>query len=221
MGIRAAFGAPRGSGPQVPKTNQIPDITFNLGNVWIEFCNTKRRRSTMHRTGLILGVIFSVGMGAACSRSADERANQQMAGEADGRATGNDITVTGCLTAAADRAAFVVTADRNALTSGAMYSGAGGTPTYTYELTGNTGDLAAHVGRQVEVTGRLDDDRKDDVQVGEKEKTELPAVQSGDRTVEPAITTETKLDINIRRLEVASVAPTGQGCQVQGQGQGQ
>ncbi len=172
----------------------------------------------MHRTGLIIGIIFSVGLGAACSRSADERADQQRVGETDGRATGNEVTVTGCLSAAADRAAFVVTADRNALTSGALHSG-GGTPTYTYELTGNTGDLVAHVGRQVEVTGRLDDDRKDDVQVDDKDKTELPRVQSGDRTVEPVITTETELDINIRRLEVASVRPTGQGCQVQGQGQ--
>lgn len=177
----------------------------------------------MHRTGPIVGIIFTVAMGsAACSRSADERATEQAAAGDQARASGDELMVTGCLTAAPDRAAFVVTADRDALTSGALYSGSGGTPTYTYELTGNTGDLAAHVGRQVEVTGRLDDDRRDDVQVDDKAKTELPPVQSGDRKVEPAITTETELDINVRRLEVASVRATGQGCQVtEGQGQGQ
>lgn len=173
----------------------------------------------MHRTGLMFGIIFSVAIGSACSRS-DERANDQNAEGAGQRASGDEVTITGCLSAAADRGAFVVTADRNALASGALYSGSGGTPTYTYELTGSTDDLAAHVGRQVEVKGRLDDDRKDDVQVSKEEKTDLPEVQSGDRTVEPTITTETELDINIRRLQVASVTSTGQGCQAQGQGQG-
>lgn len=178
----------------------------------------------MHRTGLYLGIILSVAVGSgACSRAADERDGSAIArdgatGDAVDAATGDEITVKGCLTAAPDRAAFVVTADRDALTSDAIYAGSGGTPTYTYELMGNTGDLTTHVGRQVEVTGRLDTDRKDDVDVDEEEKTALPPVQSGDRKVEPSIKTETEVDINIRRLQVAKVAPTGQACQhVQGQ----
>ena len=173
----------------------------------------------MHRTGLVLGIIISVAIGSASCSRADEPAHDAAAtardsatGEAVDPATGAEMTVTGCLTAAPDRAAFVVTADRSALASGAMYSRAGGTPTYTYELMGNTGDLTAHVGRQVEVTGRLDTDRKDGVNVGDEEKTELPKVQSGDRTVEPAVETETQLAINVRRLQVTNVSPTGQPC---------
>lgn len=176
----------------------------------------------MYRTGLILGLIFSVAAGsAACSR-ADERdgstvAGDRATGDAVNAASGDEITVKGCLTAAPDRAAFLVTAERDALTSDAIYAGSGGTPTYTYELMGNTGDLTTHVGRQVEVTGRLDKAREDDVDVDEEEKTELPPVQSGDRKVEPTIKTETEMDINIRRLDVAKVAATGQACQqVQG-----
>jgi hypothetical protein len=133
------------------------------------------------------------------------------------RAAGDEITVTGCLTSAPDRSAFVVTADRTALTSGALHAGDGETPTYTYELTGNSGDLAPHVGRQVEVTGRLDEDRDDEVKVDEEDKTELPKTQSGDDTVKPAIETETELNINVRRLNVSSVSQTGKPCMANGQ----
>jgi hypothetical protein len=172
----------------------------------------------MYRTGLFLGIVMMVALAASCARSADEAegtavARDSATGAAVDAATGEEITVTGCLTAAPDRAAFVVTAARDALTSDAMYAGSGGTPTYTYELMGNTGDLNSQVGRQVEVTGRLDDDRNADVDVDKEEKTELPEVQSGDRKVEPIIKTETEIDINVRRLQVAQVTATGLACQ--------
>jgi hypothetical protein len=129
-------------------------------------------------------------------------------------AAGDELTVTGCLTSAADRGAYVVTADRTALASGALHAGDGETPTYTYELTGNTGDLASHVGRQVEVKGRLDEDRDDEVEVDQEEKTELPETQSGNETVTPAIETDTEMRINVRRLHVSSVSQTGAPCSV-------
>jgi hypothetical protein len=165
----------------------------------------------MRHTGVLVGLIFSVAVGsAACTRTADDR-NEQQAAARDG-ATGAETTVTGCLTSAADRGAFVVTADRNALTSGAMHAGDGETPTYTYELTGNTANLAQHVGRQVQVTGRLDDDRDDEVKVDQEQKTELPKTQSGDEKVTPAIETDTEMSINVRRLSVSSVTETGRAC---------
>jgi hypothetical protein len=161
-----------------------------------------------------MGLIVTVAVGsAACSRTADERGEMQEQAMAtrDG-ASGDDITVTGCLTSAADRGAFVVTADRNALTSGALHAGDGETPTYTYELTGNTADLAQHVGQQVQVTGRLDDDRDDEVKVDEEEETKLPETQSGDEKVTPAIETDMEMNINIRRLAVSNVQQTGRSC---------
>ena len=168
----------------------------------------------MRHTGILVGLIFSAAMGsAACSRTADERGAQQEAAIAarDG-AAGDEVTVTGCLTSAADRGAFVVTADRNALTSGALHAGDGETPTYTYELTGNTADLSKHVGRQVRVTGRVDEDRDDEVKVDQEEKTELPETRSGNDTVKPAVETDTEMNINVRRLTVSSVAQTGAAC---------
>jgi hypothetical protein len=173
----------------------------------------------MRQSGVIIGLAFSLAVGsAACSRTAEERGAQQDAALAarDG-AAGEEMTVTGCLTSAADRGAFVVTADRTALTSGALHAGDGETPTYTYELTGNTSDLAQHVGRQVQVTGRVDNDRDDEVKVDQEEKTELPRAQSGGDTVKPAIETDTEMNINVRRLNVSSVSQTGRPCGSDGQ----
>jgi hypothetical protein len=168
----------------------------------------------MRHTGVFVGLIFSITLGsAACSRSADERGAAQDAALAErGGATGDEVSITGCLTSAPDRGAFVVTADRNALTSGALHAGDGETPTYTYELTGNSGDLAQHVGKQVQVSGRLDDDRDDEVKVDEEQETKLPEAQSGNDKVTPAIETDTEMHINVRRLTVSTVTPTGQTC---------
>jgi hypothetical protein len=169
----------------------------------------------MRQTGLFIGLIFSVALGsAACSRTADERGEKQEAALAarDG-AAGENVTITGCLSGAPDRNAFVVTADRNALTSGGLHAGSGETPTYTYELTGNVGDLSSQVGRQVEVTGRLDESRKDKAEVDDEDKTKLPEVQSGKDKVTPAIETDTEMKINVRRLHVSSVTQTGRSCQ--------
>ena len=168
----------------------------------------------MRHTGLLVGLIFSLVAGsAACSRAADEREQQQEAALAAREGTsGEEVTITGCLTGASDRGAFAVTADRNALTSGALYSGSGETPTYTYELVGNAGDLSPHVGRQVQVKGRLDEDRDDEVDVENKTKSEGARVQSGDEKVTPAIETNEEVEIKVRRLHVSSVTATGSAC---------
>jgi hypothetical protein len=169
----------------------------------------------MHRIVPSLALIVSVVLVApACSKkTADERAEQQQAALAarDG-AAGEEVTITGCLTASPDRDAFVVTADRNALVSGALYSGTGETPTYTYELTGNVSELPAHVGRQVEVTGLVDKKRDDEVKVDDERETKLPEVQSGKDKVTPAIETDAEMEINVRRLSVSAVKATGRSC---------
>lgn len=166
----------------------------------------------MRRAGLYLGLVLSLALaGTACGGDADERAGLETV-KPGATADGDQVTVTGCLTAGRERESFVVTAARDALTSGAIYSGDGGTPTYTYELVGNAADLSQHVGKQVEIAGILDEDRKDSVDVDDHSEAELPPVQSGDRKVEPAIETETEIEINVRRLHVSTVTPTGQAC---------
>jgi len=164
----------------------------------------------MRRTGLFLVIMALAFAPAACSRDSDTK-TQANAGVDDSTAVdGEMIAVTGCLTGAPDRNAFVVTADRNVLTSGALYSGSGEVPTYTYELVGGA-DLAQHVGRQVEVKGRLGE-RDDEVDIETENKTELPQARSGDDKVTPAIETNEEIEINIRRIHVLSITPTGAGC---------
>jgi len=161
----------------------------------------------MGRIGLFSTVIVAIALGSGACRRGDDRANAATEGrDAGGR---EEVTITGCLTGAPDRNAFVVTPARDALASGALHSGTGEVPTFTYELVGNSGDLSPHVGRQVEVTGKVDDERDDEVDVDRKDKTESPRV---DDKVTPAIETKEEVEIKVRRLEVSSVRPTGQPC---------
>jgi hypothetical protein len=168
----------------------------------------------MRRIGLLLGLIFSVGFVlSGCNRTAEERSDQQRAAlEEKGQLPGDQIKITGCLTAAEDRNAFVVTPDQDVLATSTLTATQGEAATYAYELAGDTSKLPAHVGQQVEVTGRLDDSRKDDVDADEKSEVKLPAVQSGKDTVRPAIETESEVEIKVRRLYVASVTATGKPC---------
>ena len=158
---------------------------------------------------IILGVAV---VSAGCNRDETRRENQQAALDKAAQMAGKEITVTGCLTAAPDRAAFVLSADRNALTSGAIYSGSGEVPTYTYELVDSSANLSPHVGRQVEVKGHLDPDRDDETDVVEKDKTSEPPRKVGGDTVTPAVETQQDLEIKVRRLRVISATATGQPC---------
>lgn len=167
----------------------------------------------MRRTGIIFSLMAALAITAACSRSAEQReARQEAALEVGGRSSGDEITVTGCLTAASDGGAYALTAARDALASSTLQVGSGEVPTYTYELVGHAADLFQHVGQQVEVRGHLDEDRKDKAKVDQEEETKLEPRQSAKDVVTPAIETEIEAVINVRRLEVSTVTPTGQAC---------
>ena len=161
----------------------------------------------MPRLGIFSVLILTAFVSAACNRQ-DEAVISPAAEAGDGA----ELTVVGCLTTAPDRGAFVVTPAADALASSTLANSTGEVPTFTYELVGSV-DLQAHVGRQVSVKGRLDDDRKDEVDVQTKDKVELPPTRSGNDTVTPAIETKEEIEIQVRRLHVTSVAPTGQPCQ--------
>ena len=167
----------------------------------------------MRLSGLFIPLIFGVSLtAAACGRAEERKATQEAALATRAETTGQEVTVTGCLTAARDRAAFVVTADPNALASGAMRSSSGEVPTYTYELVDSIADLTPHVGRQVEVKGHLDPDRNDEVDVDARDKNKEPPTRVGGDTVTPAVETKSEIEIQVRRLHVVSTTPTGQPC---------
>jgi hypothetical protein len=165
----------------------------------------------MRRVGIFTLFLFSMTLtSAACNRQGEEAARQPAA-VADARGDGEEITVTGCLTAAPDRSAFVVTATRDALASSTVQATGGEAPTYTYELVGGA-DLHAHVGQQVAVKGRLDSDGKNEIDIDNERKTEQPETRAGNDTVTPAIETKEEIELQVRRLHVSSVMPTGNGA---------
>jgi hypothetical protein len=123
----------------------------------------------------------------------------------------SEVTVTGCLTAAPNRDAFVVTASRDALTTSTLSASAGEIATYAYELVGGA-DLSSNVGREVEVKGELLNDGARDVDMDAKEKSEMPPARVGRDTVSPAVETNAEVELKVRRLQVASLTPTGAPC---------
>jgi hypothetical protein len=163
----------------------------------------------MGGTRNLLWLLVAAALGTGACSGRDDDSKPAIAGDP---VSGDYMTVTGCLSGASDRGAFVLTADRNALTSGALHSGSGEVPTYTYELVGGSEELASHVGKKVAVKGRLDDDRDDELDKEVKSKTELPPTRSGDDVVTPAIRTKEELEIQVRRLRVESITPTGSAC---------
>jgi hypothetical protein len=122
------------------------------------------------------------------------------------------ITVTGCLAGVPDRQAFVVTTSNpDPLVASTLRATSGEIPTYSYELVGDT-DLSAHVGRMVEVTGRLVNQTKRDVDVDSKDKTQMPQSQVR-RDATPAVETDAEVELRVRHLQVSSVVPTGTSCE--------
>lgn len=112
------------------------------------------------------------------------------------RTANQPMTVTGCLRAGEAADTFVLTT--------------GGTDVATYNLVGREGvNLADHVGHQVEVNGILT------AQQETASRAETPAEnarkeQATGTSGTPTVATRTNVDI--RRLEVNTVRPTGGDC---------
>jgi hypothetical protein len=106
-------------------------------------------------------------------------------------------TVAGCLKRGVAEDAFVLMTDRTATTS----------PTANYQLiTRNDVNLANYVGQAVEVSGTLRAEEKITGRSGPM--PEQPA--KGTAGLTPTV--ETKTDLEIKRLDVDSVKPTGNNC---------
>jgi hypothetical protein len=146
---------------------------------------------------------------AAIACSGDERREQMNQADANAAPRGPEVTVTGCLTGGREANAFALTAARDPLASGTLQVGRGEVPTYTYELVGATNDLAQHVGRHVEIRGRVDPDVKESVDVENKTRDEQPA-RTGQGT--PSVETREEVEVDVRRLHVLSATPTDRRC---------
>lgn len=130
-----------------------------------------------------------------------------------GFATGEPITVEGCLTARPDGAAFVLTpSELNPLGTALSRSAGEVRPTFTYELVGDAGALRPHVGQLVSVTGTVAEDVEREAEV-DREQTTAPAAGDGSPPPEGAqVETSHEAEIQVRRMTVQSVKSTGQSC---------
>jgi hypothetical protein len=130
---------------------------------------------------------------SGCNRDDPAPPAAQIQTESPTRVTNQPMTVSGCLRAGEAADTYVLTT--------------GGTDVATYALVGREGvNLADHVGRQVEIDGIL---------VAQQEtatRTEGPArgEKATGTTGTPSVSTRTEVDM--RRLEVKGIRPTGQEC---------
>ena len=147
---------------------------------------------------------LSLAVGAACSRGGDDR-------RASTDLDKSEIEVTGCMTANADTNQFVLTANQNALTSLTNRAGAGEAESFHYQLVGGS-DLQQYVGKEVVVKGKKMG-KGADVNIETKDK---PAIEPDPRNkdVTPAIESTQEIEMQVERLNVASVTPTGSACRI-------
>jgi hypothetical protein len=117
------------------------------------------------------------------------------------------MTVTGCLSSAEGR--YVLTQ----LESGGTAAAPGEATTETYQLTNADEKLREHVGKQVRVNGEAEAAR-----IAEVRETTPPAPATATGTAgnqsgnEPTVSSETQTRLELRRMSVMSVMPTGEDC---------
>jgi len=177
----------------------------------------------MRRVLIYPVLCVSLAAGAAgCSRDADRSPDASNTAANRERASGGDasadklVEVTGCLTSNAESNQFVLTANANALTSMTSRAAAGEAETFHYQLVGGT-DLQSHVGREVIIKGSVQGDGRD-VDIEADHKVETPGSKRRDEDATPAVESAEQIEMQVERLHVASVTPTGSACQI-GQGE--
>lgn len=177
----------------------------------------------MKRTQLLANLslvgVLSVGvaMTSGCGRSDEsEAAREAGAGTTDATqahgmpANGQDLTVTGCLTANIDGRSYALTPSDSPHTP----SGAGlampGRSTITYELVGNTEDFRPHANTVVTARGREDASASREAEVEREDEGQARGSQVGEGT--PMVETKEEVEVNVRRLHVTSVVASGDAC---------
>jgi hypothetical protein len=131
-----------------------------------------------------------------------------------GIATGEPVTVEGCLTAGEASGSFVLTpTELDPLGRAVARSATGVRPTFAYELVGHGNELRSHIGQRIEATGVVEGGVLDEAEV-DRETTTAPGASSVDGSEAPEATVRTtqEIDIEQRRMEVRSIQAIGEPC---------
>lgn len=170
------------------------------------------RRLPMWTAGLLT---VTIGM-AACGRSdaPAETSSQGRPAQATGASASggaDQVTVNGCLSAGPN-GTFVLTASAGAEVAVAARAGSGTRETYSYQLVGGQ-NLQEHLGRRVEVTGKLNEDVDDEVEM-ETNRESSTAAKSGGQDVTAKVETKEEVDIEVRQLQVGTVRQVAGTCDI-------
>jgi hypothetical protein len=157
------------------------------------------------RTVLIYGIsLLSLALASTGCRPDD--GDNQVPPRAE---RGDDpISVQGCLTAGPEQKKFVLTAASTPMTTTTARVAGQTQPTFTYELVGGQ-NLDQHVGQQVSIRGRLDDE-KDDAEF--EQQRESAVDQPTPRGDTPTVRSTEQIEVEVRRIFVEAVEGTGQAC---------
>jgi hypothetical protein len=119
------------------------------------------------------------------------------------------VTIEGCLTTGEDGRA-VLTAAPDQGVSTAARAGTGDRDTHTYVLVGGE-NLQANVGKRVEITGRVSEDRAQVEHEGKDDATRTSATRPGE---DARVRSTEEVDLQIRQLVVESMREVAPTCQL-------
>ena len=153
----------------------------------------------MRITAVLVSCIVSISAAAG----AQETPAKSSPAKDDDR---KQITVSGCLQAAAQPNQFMLMAMADALAKGVAVSVSGAVPNVTYQLSGGS-NLGAHVGHQVEITGRTSGRPMKAGVTGEQvDRERVPGKP------DPKVETKEKATIELRDLHVESLKMVSTSC---------
>jgi hypothetical protein len=138
-----------------------------------------------------LGLFLSAACGGERREARDARESEE-----DVR-----VTETGCLTAKGDQ--FVLTD---------LEGSEGASATETFQLIGNETELRKHVGKQVRVNGQAEPAQVAVVRESTPPPSDKQQPTGTAGSTEPSVSTETQTRVEVRKLTVASLEPTGAAC---------
>lgn len=177
-----------------------------MGRIRRVSCNFNQPEGTVTNRTLTLATgTLIVGLAVGCSSArGDERVN------GDGTSgSGDEVTVSGCLTAS-DDGRFALTAAPDAAVAAAARAMDDERNTSTYVLIGGD-NMQAHLGKRVEVTGTLTG-KTQDVEHHDTKKTEGTPATDGRDT--PVVKTKEEIDMQVRQLNVRQVRDVAPSCTV-------
>ena len=144
--------------------------------------------------------------GAACSSA---RGDERKVVDAV-KGSGDSVTIAGCLSTDS-QGRFALTAAPEATGAAAARAMEIERDTHAYVLTGGS-DLQSHIGKRVEVTGKVEG-KKIEYENTEKAKSEQPPAAGG-KNNEPVVKTRESIDLEARQLTVQSINDVAGTCTV-------